>query len=274
LPSTSEQPAAGAATAAVTGADQAAIALEQVWLRFSLRYYRKRLTLRGTVLEGLSAALRRQGRQQVQDFWALRGVDLSVKKGEVVGIVGPNGAGKSTLLRVIAGIYGADRGKVQVRGSVATLLSFGAGFDPRLPGRENVYKNGVLLGLSRAQVDGRIEAIVEMSGLGDFMDAPVNTYSSGMRARLGFSVAVYANPDILLIDEVVAAGDERFRNRVGTIFDQFSHQRKTVVFVTHQVAQLSQYCTRGIWLEEGRVHMDGAPGEVGAAYVEASRAGR
>jgi len=249
----------------------AAIVLEDVWLRFQLRYYKRRRTLRGTLVEGASALLRRRRRKR-EEFWALRGVELSVGEGEVVGIVGPNGAGKSTLLRAIAGIYGVDRGKVRTRGSIATLLSFGAGFDMRLPGRENVYKNGVLLGLSKTQVDERMDAILEMSGLGDFIDAPVNTYSSGMRARLGFSVAVHADPDILLIDEVVAAGDERFRNRVGTIFDQMSHRHKTVVFVTHQIGQLSQYCTRGIWLEEGKVRMDGPPEEVGKAYLEASRA--
>ena len=254
--------------------ESAVIRLEDVWLRFVLRYHRKRNTLRGVVLTGLDNVLRR-GRgsaARTGEFWALRRVNMRIHEGEVVGVVGANGAGKSTLLRVIAGIYGPDRGRVVTRGTIGTLLSFGAGFDPRLPGRENVYKNGLLLGLTKQAIDERIDAIVEMSGLGDFIDAPVNTYSSGMRARLGFSVAVHADPDILLIDEVIAAGDERFRARVGTIFDQFSDRKKTVVFVTHQVGQLSQYCTRGIWMEEGRVRMDGPPTEVAQAYVEASRA--
>ena len=252
----------------------AAIHVEDVWLRFLLRFHRKRVTLRGAVLGGLEGLLRRKGgRSKTGEFWALRGVDLRIGEGEIVGIVGPNGAGKSTLLRVIAGIYGVDRGNVRTRGSIGTLLSFGAGFDARLPGRENVYKNAILLGLRKAQVDERMDAIIEMSGLGDFIDAPVSTYSSGMRARLGFSVAVHADPHILLIDEVVAAGDERFRNRVGTIFDQFSHQHKTVLLVTHQISYLDQYCTRGVWLEEGKVRMDGPPEKVGKAYVEASKAG-
>jgi len=250
-----------------------AVALEDVWLRFNLRLYRKRLTLRGAAVKGLYSLLRPRRRVRSDDFWALRGVTLRIPEGEILGVMGPNGAGKSTLLRVVAGIYAPDRGRVETRGTIATLLSFGAGFDLRRPGRENVYKNATLLGLTREQTDERMNAIVDMSGLGEFIDAPVMTYSSGMRARLGFSIAVHVDPEILLIDEVVGAGDERFRQRVGSIFDQLSGRRKTIVFVTHSQQQLRQYCTRAVWLEEGRVQLHGIPEEVGEAYLASLKGG-
>jgi len=187
-----------------------------------------------------------------------------------LGIVGFNGSGKSTLLRVIAGIYAPDRGRVETTGGIATLLSFGAGFDGRRSGRENIYNNGVLLGLRVKQIDERVDDIIELSELGDFIDAPVATYSSGMRARLGFAVATKVNPDIMLIDEVIGAGDKRFRTRVGNIFDQFSRGSRTVVFVTHDMALLREYCTCAIWLNEGKIQLEGFPAEVAEAYLASS----
>jgi len=249
-----------------------AIALDDVWLKFEVRYYRQRLTLRGAALSALSAALRPHRQRKAREFWALRGLTLSVPEGEILGVVGPNGAGKSTLLRVIAGIYAADRGEVRTRGTVATLLSLGAGFDLRRPGRENIRKNATLLGLSRRDIEDRLGAIIDMAGLGDFIDAPVATYSSGMRARLGFSIAIHADPDVLLIDEAIGAGDEKFRSRVGSIFDQLSHDRKTVVFATHNIGVLRAPCTRALWLDHGQVKLDGPPAEVAEAYLAASRA--
>jgi ABC-type polysaccharide/polyol phosphate transport system ATPase subunit len=257
---------------AIANGAHAPIVLSDVWLRFQLRYYRKRLTLRGEIVSSVSSLLGRR-RTRTGEFWALRGVNLRVGGGEVLGIIGPNGAGKSTLLRVIAGIYSPDRGTVHTNGVIATLLSLGAGFDPRRPGRENIYKNGTLLGLSRAQIEDRMEAIIEMAGLGEFIDAPVMTYSSGMRARLGFSIAIHVDPDILLIDEVTAAGDERFRARVGNIFDRMRSGRKTVVFVTHSLEALCQNCTQAMWMEKGQVHMAGPPETVAEAYRTAARSG-
>jgi len=252
-----------------------AVAVDNVWLKFHLRYYRKRNTLRAAAVMGLHSLFGgRRNRQRRDEFWALRGVSLSVGEGEVLGLVGPNGAGKSTLLRVIAGIYAPDRGRVAVRGAIATLLSLGAGFDVRRPGRENIYKNATLLGLSRERIEERVGAIVEMSELGDFIDAPVMTYSSGMRAKLGFSIAVNVDPDVLLIDEVVGAGDERFRNRVGNIFDRFSDGGKTIVFVTHSVTLLEQYCSRAAWIEDGQVRLDGEPAHVAKEYLQAAKAVR
>lgn len=249
-----------------------AISLEDVWLKFNLRLYKKRRTLRGAVIGGLHSLVRGRSRSRSDDFWALQGTTLSVQKGDVLGVIGPNGAGKSTLLRVIAGIYAPDRGTVQTNGTIATLLSLGAGFDGRRPGRENAIKNGTLLGLSRDAIDARMDAIIEMSDLGQFIDAPVMSYSSGMRARLGFAIAVNVDPDILLIDEVVGVGDERFRNRVGNIFDQLAARAKTVVFVTHNLSLLVDQCTRAMWLEKGKVRQIGSPEAARDAYVEAARA--
>jgi ABC-type polysaccharide/polyol phosphate transport system ATPase subunit len=247
------------------------IALEDVWLKFQLRYYKQRLTLRGEAVSRLSSLLHPRQRKKDDAFWALRGVNLTVSKGEIMGVIGPNGAGKSTLLRVIAGIYAPDRGVTRTRGVIATLLSLGAGFDLRRPGRENIYKNGTLLGLTHQQIDERMDEIIETAGLGEFIDAPVATYSSGMRARLGFSVATHVNADVLLIDEAIGAGDEKFRNRVGNIFDQLSHEKKTVVYVTHGLITLKQYCTRAIWLESGQVKLDGPPVEVANAYLATTK---
>jgi ABC-type polysaccharide/polyol phosphate transport system ATPase subunit len=246
--------------------------VDDVWLKFQLQYYRKRNTLRRTAVTRLSSLLRGQwGEKRKDEFWALRGVTLSVPQGEVLGLVGPNGAGKSTLLRVIAGIYAPDHGRVTVCGTVATLLSFGAGFDLRRPGRENIYKNATLLGLTRECIDDRADAIVAMSGLGKFIDAPVMTYSAGMRARLGFSIAVNVDPDVLLIDEVVGVGDERFRARVGNIFDRLASSGRTIVFATHSLALLEQYCTQAVWIEEGQVRLQGAPSEVAKEYLSAAK---
>jgi len=258
-------------TVSVDARPDAAIVLEDVWLKFRLRYYKRRNTLRGAAVAGLHSLLSSRRAERGDDFWALRGLNLAISEGEVAGIVGQNGAGKSTLLRVIAGIYSPDRGRVVTRGSISTLLSFGAGFDVRRPGRENIYKNGILLGLNKERIDERMDAIVEMSGLGQFIDAPVMTYSSGMRARLGFSIAIHVEPDILLIDEVVSAGDEKFRHRVGNIFDQFVDKGRTIVFVTHSLALLEQYCSRAIWVDEGMVRLDGPPADVAGEYVAASK---
>ena len=252
-----------------------AIALRDVWLGFSLRFHRKRLTLRGAAVSGLASLIaRRRRRPKTESFWALRGVDLTVAHGEALGIVGPNGAGKTTLLRAISGIYAPDRGSVRTNGSISTLLSLSSGFDLRRPGRENIYRNAILLGMAKNEVDERVEAIIEMADLGDFIDAPVMTYSAGMRARLGFSIAVNVDPDILLIDEVVGAGDERFRRRAGTIFDHLRDRAGTIVIVTHNLSLLDQYCTRAAWLEAGQVRLAGSPSEVRKAYMAESEVER
>jgi len=245
-----------------------AIDLSDVWLNFHLNFYKRRVTLRGAALSGLTSLIagrRRSAGHQV--FWALRGINLRIDHGESVGIIGPNGAGKSTLLRAMAGIYTPDKGVVRTDGNISTLLSLSAGFDLRRPGRENIFKNGILLGMTRSQIEERVDAIVEMADLGQFIDAPVATYSAGMRTRLGFSVAASVDPDIMLIDEVVNAGDARFRKRVGSIFDQLAGRQGTVVFVTHSTNLVKEYCSRAVWLEEGVIRMDGPAGEIVDAYL-------
>jgi ABC-type polysaccharide/polyol phosphate transport system ATPase subunit len=254
--------------------------LRDVWLKYRVRYHRPR-SLRAVVTSSTLGAVRRDVRRLLaprssarndEAFWALRGITLSAGPGDVVGIVGSNGAGKSTLLRVMARIIKPDRGIAIVRGTVGTLLTFGAGFNPDLTGRENVFLNGAILGLTQNEIKDRLDAIVELAGVGDFFDAPVSTYSSGMRARLGFSVAVHVNPDVLLVDEVVQVGDAFFQKKAGSILDQFRGQNKVIALVTHSPGAVERYCTRAVWMEHGAVRREGPPAEVMAEYLAWSEA--
>jgi lipopolysaccharide transport system ATP-binding protein len=199
-------------------------------------------------------------------FFALDDVSLEVQKGEAVGIIGPNGSGKSTLLGLIAGVIGPQTGTVEVRGRVAPLLELGAGFHYELTGYENIVLNGVLMGLTRRQVAARMDAIVEFSGLEASLNEPLRTYSSGMVARLGFSVAVHLDPDILLIDEILAVGDTHFQARCYERLEEFRRQGITFVMVSHALAEIRYLCDRVVWLEAGKIRMQGKPDEVIAAY--------
>lgn len=192
-------------------------------------------------------------------FWALRDVDLQVRRGETVGLTGPNGSGKSTLLKVLSGILRPNDGTVEVRGRVASLLELGAGFDGELTGRENVYLNSALLGVPREETDRLFEAIVDFSELGQFIDYPVKHYSSGMYVRLGFAVAVHVDPDILIVDEVLAVGDAAFQRKCLARIEDFQRQGKTILFVSHAAGQIESLCTRAVLLDHGRVLFDGTP---------------
>ena len=203
-----------------------------------------------------------------EDFWALRDLNLRISAGERLGVVGRNGAGKSTLLQVIARIVTPTIGSAVVRGQVAPLLQLGAGFDTELTGRENVFLNGALLGLSRAQIEAQFDAIIDFAELPEFVDVPLRAYSSGMAARLGFAVATAVQPEILLIDEVLSVGDEQFREKCVARMRDFSAHATTVVLVTHDPALITQQCTRAIWLDRGRVLGEGPPEEVMNAYHE------
>ena len=250
--------------------------LKDVWLKYRVRYHRPR-SLRavvatstlGTIRSGIGSLLERRASSRVRQeaFWALRGITFSAGPGEVVGIVGSNGAGKSTLLQVMARIMKPDRGTAVVRGTIGTLLSFGAGFNPDLTGRENVFLNGAILGLTQTEIRDRLDAIVDLADIGDFFDAPAGTYSSGMRARLGFAVAVHIDPDVLLIDEVVQVGDAFFQRKAGTLLDQFRGQRKVVALVTHSPSIVQRYCTRAIWMERGQIRRDGLAADVLGEYL-------
>ena len=192
-----------------------------------------------------------------EDFWALRDVDLDIQSGTTVGLVGPNGSGKSTLLKAIGGILQPTEGTVRTRGRMAALLELGAGFHPDLTGRENVYLNASILGLSTAQTDKYFDAIVDFSGIERFIDTQVKFYSSGMYVRLAFAVAVHVDPDILLVDEVLAVGDEPFQRKCMDRIREFQHDGRTIVLVTHSLDQVAEVCDRAVVLESGRVIADG-----------------
>jgi ABC-2 type transport system ATP-binding protein len=200
-------------------------------------------------------------RSTAEEFWALRDIDLQVAGGETVGLIGPNGSGKSTLLKVLAGILQPNEGTRTVRGRIASLLELGAGFDGELTGRENVYLNGSILGLSKREIDRHFDAIVDFSELGTFIDNQVKHYSSGMYVRLGFAVAVHVDPDILLVDEVLAVGDEAFAAKCLAKVAEFQAQGRSILFVTHGLDMIAKVCTRAVVLHHGRMVFDGETGE-------------
>ncbi len=194
------------------------------------------------------------------DFWALRGINLEIASGSTVGLVGPNGSGKSTLLKMVGGILQPSTGSVRLRGRLAALLELGAGFHPDLTGRENVYLNASILGISRELTDRYFDAIVDFSGIEPFIDTQVKFYSSGMYVRLAFAVAVHVDPDILLVDEVLAVGDEPFQRKCMDRIRGFQKEGRTIVLVTHSLETVSDLCDRAIVLEGGRMIADGSPG--------------
>ncbi|MFJ6653178.1 ABC transporter ATP-binding protein [Microbacterium sp. NPDC091313] len=199
----------------------------------------------------------RLGKAFRQDFIAVDDATLSIEAGSTVGLLGANGSGKSTLLKLIGGILSPSAGVVQTRGRMAALLELGAGFHPDLSGRENVYLNASILGLTRSEIDERFDAIVEFSGIGDFIDTAVKFYSSGMYVRLAFSVAVHTDPDILLVDEVLAVGDETFQRKCMERIAEFRSQGRTIILVSHSAQQVAELCDRGIVLKDGRIVFDG-----------------
>ncbi|MFH1747968.1 MAG: ABC transporter ATP-binding protein [Planctomycetota bacterium] len=243
---------------------------ENLGVKFLIRYHRAEVTIRETFVRMLDT-LARNGQHDEKwrrEFWALRDINLAAYPGDVVGIIGRNGSGKTTLLKALGGICGADRGRVLVRGKVGCLLSFGVGFKPNLTGRENVFINGSILGFSQREVTQRLDRIIEFSDLGDFIDAPVRTYSSGMRGRLGFSIAVNIDPDVLLLDEVLAVGDAVFRAKAGSILDRFRQENKTVIIANHSIGLIRKVCNKVVWLHEGHLRMQGDVETVTAAYEE------
>jgi ABC-2 type transport system ATP-binding protein len=202
-----------------------------------------------------------RSRRHREDFWALRDVDVEISVGESVGLVGANGSGKSTLLKVIGGIITPTSGRVMTRGRMAALIELGAGFHPDLSGRENVYLNAALLGLRRSETRKNFDAIVHFSGIADFIDTQVKFYSSGMYVRLGFAVAVHSDPDILLVDEVLAVGDEPFQRKCMDKIRQFQSEGRTIVLVSHSADQVGDVCDRAVVLEHGHVVAVGTPRE-------------
>lgn len=210
---------------------------------------------------------RLQGRIKPREFWALHHLNLEALPGEVLGVIGHNGAGKSTLLKLIARVLRPSYGRVIVRGQVAPLLEFGAGFHPELTGRENVFLNGALLGFTRQEMEEKFDRIVDFAELWDFIDMPMRTYSSGMYARLGFAVATDVEPDILLIDEVLAVGDEAFQRKSSERIKTFQNQGATIILVSHNMVSVQAMCHRVAWLDHGELQLVGPADEVIQAYL-------
>ena len=204
--------------------------------------------------------------EEADVVWALRHVSFELKHGEVLGIVGRNGAGKSTLLKLLSRITDPTAGRVELKGRVGSLLEVGTGFHPELTGRENVYLNGSILGMDRAYIARRFEEIVEFSGVGKFIDTPVKRYSSGMYLRLAFAVAAHLEPEILIVDEVLAVGDAEFQKKCLGKMDQVSRQGRTVLFVSHNMGAVTRLCPRSMWLNGGMLELDGPSGDVVAQY--------
>jgi ABC-2 type transport system ATP-binding protein len=240
-----------------------ALDVKDLGIRYSLRFTKK-TTMRSTF------ARLTQRNKGAKTFWALKDVTFQVRQGESVGVIGPNGAGKSTLLLVLAGIIQPSEGVVTSNGHISTLLSLQAGFDQDLTGRENIALAGALLGVPHKEMQERTEEIVEFADIGAFIDAPLKTYSSGMRAKLGFSIATAVDPDILLLDEVLQTGDEVFREKSRQRIIDILRAAKAVVLVTHDMNWVTGFCTRAILLENGRVMIDGDPKEVVQMHLDHS----
>jgi ABC-type polysaccharide/polyol phosphate transport system ATPase subunit len=206
-------------------------------------------------------------RKRHTEFWALRDIGFTVEKGETLGLVGPNGCGKSTLLQIVSGILQPTSGRVVTRGRIAALLELGAGFNPEFSGRENVYLNGEILGLSRAEIDRAMPSIEAFAEIGEFMERPVKEYSSGMYVRLAFSTAIHVDPEILIVDEALAVGDAVFANRCVRKFQELRERRITVLFVSHDLGLVKQLSDRAILLLHGRIEAQGAPKDVINRYI-------
>jgi ABC-type polysaccharide/polyol phosphate transport system ATPase subunit len=247
----------------VPGAHAAAPAIQllHVFKRYR-RYLYRNLSLKGRALDWV------RGRgSKYQEFEALKDVSFSIPQGQMVAIVGRNGAGKSTLLRILARVVEPDSGSLQLCGRVSPLLELGAGFSPELSGRRNIYLYGALLGLSRRAVSARFESIVRFSEIGESLDSPIKHYSSGMYLRLAFAVAAHLDPDVLLIDEVLAVGDAAFQQKCLRRIDEFRLEGKTIVLVTHVLQHVLNMCDRALLLHQGSVVDDGPPDRILPAYA-------
>jgi ABC-2 type transport system ATP-binding protein len=209
-----------------------------------------------------------QRRISQRDFWALKEINLSIKQGETFGLIGPNGAGKSTTLKLIARVFRPTTGRVIVRGVVAPLLEFGAGFHPELTGRENIYLNGAVMGFTRKEMEAKFERIVDFAELGDFINVPVRTYSSGMKARLGFAVATDVDADILIIDEILSVGDEAFRRKSFERLEDFRRRGVTTLLVSHSMDTINKMCDRAAWLDHGQIKAIGESDQIVNAYLD------
>lgn len=240
-----------------------AIDVQGLGVRYNLRLTRKN-TLRTTFI---NAFRRKEGDRT---FWALKDVTFKLVHGESLAVIGPNGAGKSTLLQALAGIITPSAGTIDVRGHMSSLLTLGAGFDQELSGRDNILLAGAFMGIEHAEMTRRLNSIIEFADIGEFIDAPIKTYSSGMRARLGFSIATSVDPDILLLDEVLATGDQVFRAKSKARVLELARGAKAIVLVTHDMGWVTEFCNRAMLLEKGQVVAEGSPEEIVRIHQEHS----
>ena len=249
-----------------------ALTIENLGKRYTISHQRaKGDGLRHIIEEAMRAPLAwlRSGRQaklQQVDFWALKDVSLQIKQGEVVGIIGRNGAGKSTLLKILSRITVPTEGRIRIDGRIASLLEVGTGFHQELTGRENIFLNGAILGMTRSEVIRKFDEIVEFSEIEDFLDTPVKRYSSGMYVRLAFAVAAHLEPEILIIDEVLAVGDAAFQKKCLGKMGSFAQSGRTILFVSHNMEAIRTLCQRGVWLKDGRLHEDGKVDDIVETY--------
>lgn len=227
----------------------------------------KRFRLQSEAVGSVKEAITQRLRPTREEFWALREVDLAIPKGSMFALVGHNGSGKSTLLRCVAGIYRPTEGQIHTKGRISALLELGAGFHPDLTGRENIALNAAILGLRRDEIASSFDDIVDFAGVREFIDVPLKHYSSGMSVRLGFAVAVHLNPEILIIDEVIAVGDEEFQRRCFDFLYELRNRGVTIVVVSHSLELIRSLCDQAAWLEHGRVMASGAVNDVVRAYV-------
>ncbi len=237
------------------------ISIRNVSKKFKI-YHEKNLNIKYAALNFLA----RNKSSKYSEFWALKNINLDIKKGETIGIIGENGSGKSTLLKLITGILYPDQGDILKKGKIAALIEIGAGFHSELSGRENIKINASILGFSKKETDDNLEKIIEFSGLKKFIDNPIKTYSSGMYVRLGFSIAIHVNPDILLVDEVLSVGDENFQKKCLRKIDKFRKQGKTIVLVSHDLSTIQKICNRVVLIDKGMLVSQGNPLDVISQY--------
>lgn len=217
--------------------------------------------------QSIKSALMKGRISKYVDFWALRNISFTIPSGSTFGLVGSNGSGKSTLLKMLAKIYWPDEGEIQYTGKMSALLEVGSGFHPELTGRENIYLNGSILGMKRSEISERIDDIIDFSGVRDFIDQPVKNYSSGMYVRLGFSVAIHVEPDILIVDEVLAVGDAQFQAKCFERFQLLKRSGTTIVLVTHDSQAVLDLCDQAAWIEKGSIQKVGSPREIVTQYL-------
>ena len=234
-----------------------AVSVESLWKQFRL-YYDKNQYLKTAILQG--------SRSRYEEFWALQDVSFEVKQGSTFGIIGSNGSGKSTLLKCLTGILSPDRGHIHVNGRIAALLELGAGFHPEMSGRENIFLNGAILGMTSKEIQRKLDEIIDFAGLEHFIDTPVKNYSSGMTVRLGFAVAINVDPEILIIDEVLAVGDVAFQQKCLEKIEDFRNDGRTIILVSHGLGQVAQICDTVAWIEKGVLRETGEAQKIVSNY--------